>query len=249
MKPLIRVLVGFLLIAVSVGTRPLVAQQLTRKAFSDGSGSIGIAPGWHIQSAAKGTVSALGPHGASIALGLTIPCVPHNVADFFPGVPAEALFPGMPRLDFTDPARAAVDLIRYTARTSTTKIANIKIKAIEPTEVPNGKAAFIRYSATYNGKDAEFFGLYEILPVNESTGAFYYSAVAAPKESYAAQFPAMMKMWRSWSLSKSTIDKRLQEAAATLGSIDVQGVTDSVMSHRREVAEKAARDFQEYLRQ
>jgi hypothetical protein len=249
MKSLMRLLVGFLLMAVTAGTCRLAAQQLTRKTFSDGSGSIGIAPGWHVQSAANGTVSALGPHGASIALGLTVPCVPHNVADFYPGIPAAALFPGMPRLDFTDPARAAVDLIRHTARTSSTKIENIRIKAIEPTDVPNGKAAFIRYSATYNGKVAEFFGLYEILPVNESTGAFYYSAVAAPKEAYAAQFPVMMKMWRSWSLSKSTIDKRLQEAAATLGSIDVQGITDSVMSHRREVAEKAARDFQEYVRQ
>src|SRR5580704_579402 len=113
MKPQMRLLVGFLLISVSAGTCPLVAQQLTRKTFSDGSGSIGIASGWHIQSAAKGTVSALGPHGASIALGLTIPCVPHNVADFYPGVPAQALFPGMPRLDFTDPVRAAIDLIRH----------------------------------------------------------------------------------------------------------------------------------------
>lgn len=241
--------VAFLLIAVSAGRCSLDAQQLTRKTFSDGSGSIGIAPGWHIQSATNGSVSAVGPHGASIALGLTVPCVPHNVADFYPGIPPRALYPGMPRLDFTDPARAAVDMIRYTARTTSAKIANLKIRAIEPTDVPNGKAAFIRYSATYNGKNAEFFGLYEILPANESTGAFYYSAVAAPKEAYASQFPAMMKMWRSWSLSKSTIDRRLQEAAATLGSIDVQGITDSVMSHRREVAEKAARDFQEYLRQ
>ena len=115
--------------------------------------------------------------------------------------------------------------------------------------MPNGKAAFIRCSATYDGKTFEFFGLYEILPANESTGAFYYSAVVAPKESYAAQFPTMVKMWRSWSLSKSTIDSRLQNAAAILGSIDVQGISDSIMSHRREAAEAAARDFQEYLRQ
>ncbi len=249
MKPAMRLMVGLVLIAVAAATCPLVAQQLTRKSFSDGSGSIGIAPGWHIQSSGNGAVSALGPHGASIALGITVPCVPHNVADYYPGIPANALFPGMPRLDFTDPARAAVDLIRYTSRTSNNKYTNLKIKAIEATDVPNGKAAFIRYSATYNGKNAEFFGLYEILPVNESTGAFYYSSIAAPKDSYASQFPAMMKMWKSWSLSKSTIDKRLQDAATTLGSIDVQGVTDSVMSHRRDVAEKAARDFQEYVRQ
>jgi hypothetical protein len=244
-----RLLVVLLLVVASAGRVPLVAQQLTRKTFSDGSGSIGIAPGWHLQSAGNGAAFAAGPRGASIALGITVPCVPHNVADYYPAIPPGALFPGMPRLDFTDPARAAVDLIRHTARTSSVKFTNLRFKAIEPTGIPNGKAAFIRYSATYNGKNVEFFGLYEILPVNESTGAFYYSAVGAPKESYAAQFPTMMKMWRSWSLSKSTIDRRLQDAATTLGSIDVQGVTDSVMSHRREVAEQAARDFQEYLRQ
>ena len=137
-----RLWVALLLVVASAGRSPLLAQQLTRKTFSDGSGSIGVAPEWHIQSAANGAVTAAGPHGASIGLGLTVPCVPHNVADYYPGIPPGALFPGMPRLDFTDPARALVDLTQHNARASSVKFTNLRFKAIEPTDVPNGKAAF-----------------------------------------------------------------------------------------------------------
>src|SRR5579871_1108240 len=222
------------------------AQQLTRKTFSDGSGSIGLAPGYHITSSGNGAVVAAGPHGAGVVLGMTVPCVTRDVARYHPDIPSEALFPGSPRLDFTDVARAAVDLIQYTGRTSAS-IENLKIKAVERFKVPNGKGAFIRYSATLNGKKMEVFGLYEILPVDQVSGMFYYSAVSANKESYASSLPTMMKMWQSWSLNKATIKKRLQDATNALANIDVKGTTDSILAERRRVAEKAAEDVDEYI--
>src|SRR5579871_6279722 len=140
---------------------PVVAQQLTHTTFSDGSGSVGIAPGWHITSSGNGAVAASGPHGGSIMFGITVPCVTRDVANQFPDIPSNALFPGVPRVDFNDAVQASVDMIRYTAQHTSASIKNLKLKAIERGEVPNGKAAMIRYSATWNGKAVEVFGLYE----------------------------------------------------------------------------------------
>jgi hypothetical protein len=182
-------------------------------------------------------------------LGIVVNVVSRGVERKFPELPAAAVFPGVPRVDFHDPARAAVDIIRFTSQHSSVTTQNLKIKAIEPAAFPNGKAVFMRFASTVNGKDIETFGLYAIMPVDDATGVFYYSAVAADRASYPTLLPTMMKMWMSWSLSTATIRKRLQEATRTLGEIDVQGITDSVLAERRRVAEKAARDFQEYIRQ
>jgi hypothetical protein len=242
-------LYAFALVMSCVLCLPTGAQQLTRVKFADGSGTIGIASGWHITSSGNGAVAANGPHGSAIMLGITVPCVTRDVASQFPDTPSDQLFPGSPRVDFGDAARAAVDIIQYTVRHSSVSIKNLVFKAIERGELPNGHAAFIRYSATMNGKNVEVFGLYEILPVNQTSGMFYYSAVVSGKDFYASQLPTMMKMWQSWSLSDSTIKKRLQDAANALGDVDVKGTSDSIAAQRRRVAEKAAHDFQQYLRQ
>jgi hypothetical protein len=245
----ISLLCAFVFAASCAWHLPVAAQQLTRVTFPDRSGSIGLAPGWHIKSAGNGAVAAAGPGGSAITLGITVPCVTHDVARQFPDIPSNALFPGMPRVDFNDAVRAFVDMIQYTSHHSAVSVTNLKLKAVEKGEVENGHAAYIRYSATMNGKSVEVFGMYEILPVDQSSGMFYYSGVVADKGSYASQLPTMIKMWKSWSLSKETINKRLQDAADALAKVDVKGTVDAVMAERRRVAEKAAHDFQEYIRQ
>jgi hypothetical protein len=59
----------------------------------------------------------------------------------------------------------------------------------------------------------------------------------------------MMKMWNSWSISDALMQKRLQDATEALAKVDVVGTMNSVMEHRRDVALKAAREFQKYIRQ
>lgn len=228
---------------------PVQAQRLTRVQFADGSGTIGLAPGWKIINAGNGAVQAQGSNGAVIMLGIPFGVVSKDVEAQFPDIPGSQLFPGSPRVDFSDATRAALDMMRFNAQHSSGAIRNIKLRAVEPAPMPNGKAVFIRYAATLNGKPSELFGLYAIMPLDNTQGMFYSSTVAAPRVVYAKTLPTMMAMWASWSLSNATIRKRLQDAAKALGEVDVQGITDSVLSYRRDVAIKAARDFQEYLRQ
>ncbi len=59
----------------------------------------------------------------------------------------------------------------------------------------------------------------------------------------------MMKMWNSWSVSDKTLKSRLAEAAKALGEVDVAVTVDSVVKNRREVAENAAHDWNDVIRQ
>ena len=223
-------------------------QTLSRYAFPDGSGFIGLAPGWKILTAGNGAVAAKGADGA-ISLGIPLPIVSRNVAAQFPGIPSAALFPGSLRVDFSDPARAAVDMMHALDRKTPGSLRSIKIKAVEYVPVERGKAAFIRYSVTLNGVPTEAFGLYTLMPVDASQGLFVYSIVCASKDTYGKALPTMMAMWHSWSLSDAVIRKRLQDAAAALGEIDVVRARNEVMARRRKAAEDAAAACAAYIRQ
>ena len=223
-------------------------QTMTRYQFPDGSGSISLAPDWKILNAGNGAVSAKNSNGA-IALGIPVPVVSRNVAAQFPDIPSAALFPGSPRVDFTNPARAAIDMMLYMNRKSPGSARNIKIKAVEYVQMEKGKAAFMRYSVTINGVPTEAFGLYTIMPIDATQGLFFYSTVCAGKDSYSQTLPTMMAMWHSWTLSDSIIRKRLQDAATALAQVDVAGTVSEVVAHRRKVAEDAAAAFDAYLRQ
>ena len=48
------------------------AQKLTPYIFSDGSGSIGLPPGWSVTRAQLGDVSAKGPNGEALRFGMSI---------------------------------------------------------------------------------------------------------------------------------------------------------------------------------
>ncbi len=223
-------------------------QTLSRYQFPDGSGTIGLASGWKILNAGNGAVAAKGAKGA-ISLGIPLPVVSRNVAAQFPSIPNAALFPGSLRVDLTDPAHAAIDMMLAINRKTPGSLRNIKIKAVEYVPVEKGKAAFIRYSVTLNGVPSEAFGLYTLLPIDATQGMLFYSIVCASKDTYGKALPTMMAMWHSWSLSDAVIRKRLQDAATALGEIDVVGARNEVTAHRRKVAEAAAEDCDAYIRQ
>lgn len=223
-------------------------QMLSRYRFPDGSGSVSLAPGWKILNAGNGAVAAKSAGGA-ISLGIPIPVVSSNVASQFPGIPPAALFPGSLRVDFSDPAHAAVDMMRAMDRQSPGSLRNIKIKAIEYIPVKSGKSVLMRYSVTLNGIPTEAFGLYTLKPVDSAQGLFVYSIVCASKATYGKALPTMMAMWQSWSISDATIRKRLQDAAAALGEVDVVGARNEAIAHRRQAAEEAAAACDAYIRQ
>ncbi len=222
------------------------AQTLTPTHLPDDSGTIGLAQGWKLLPGSGGGVALLsGPNGALMSLGRPVAVVVKGVEQQFPDVPE--VFPGVPRVDFTDAVQAQIDLMEFLGPRAGAKL--LKFRAVEPAQMPNGVAAFTRVAVSIKGKPFESFGLYAIMPVDNAQGMFYFSEIGAPAKDYARLYPTMMKMWNSWSVSDKTLKARLAGAAKALGEVDVAGTVDSVVKNRREVAENAAQDWNDVIRQ
>jgi hypothetical protein len=238
---------GALLAAFAALTPAAFAQKLTTTQIPDGTGSIGLAEGWKMASGANGAVSAVGPNGAMMDLGIPLNVVTRGVEALFPDVGAAA-FPGVTRVDFNDPVRAFLDVAA--AIGPKTGIRLTKIRSIEYiTGWPNGKAAYIRYTVSVKGKSQEAFGIYAIMPIDNVSGMFYYSVVTAPTATFNKQFPTMLAMWKSWSLNDATARQRLADAAASLAGVDYAGAMKSVNENRKAAGERTAARFNAYIRQ
>ena len=145
---------------------------LTRVAFPDGSGSIGLARGWTLKYAAQGAADIAGPvagSGMSIGANLTVP------------------------FTSSDPAQALVLMARR-------QNPNLRVTIIDskPTAWQNGRAAFVRYRTVLNGQSMDYFGLFAISPVDGQQVFFYTSYLQAPtgREQSRHQFRRIRVMSR-----------------------------------------------------
>lgn len=221
------------------------AQTLTQSPFPDGSGSIGVAAGWKLESAANGAAVITHPSGAAVVVGMPFNVVTRGVERYFPDVPV--VFPGVPRVDFSDPVRAGLDFAAAKAQETGSRVT--RVRAVEPIQWPNGRAAFVRSSGTVQGKPVETFGVYAVMPLDHVNAVFYCSQVYAPAGEFQKFYPAMMAMWGSWSVKDATLRARLQSAAKALGEVDFAGTVDEAVRKRREAAEAAAVKWNAYIRQ
>jgi hypothetical protein len=233
---------GFLAIT-SLAPSSSQAQTLKTQKFPDGSGQIGVVPGWKID-AAQGAVTLTGPGSAMMQLGQYKFVFAHNFDQqtLTPGVNPE-----VPRVHLDNPVRALIDSIAPLQKQGI--ISRFKIKAVEPASGFTGRAAFIRYSFLFQGKAMEAFGLFMIVATDSQSGSSFYSFVMAPTESFAKRLPEMNAMWQSWSLSPKLLKDRLDAATKIIGEIDMPGKLDSIQQERRKVALKAARDFQGFIKE
>ena len=227
------------------------AQGLKTKRFADGSGSVGVAAGWSVKDSGNGGAALSGPGGAEMILGLNVPVVSTDVERIYAGsgIPGRALFPGSLRVNFASPVAALLDLATQQGRKTGNASRITRIRRVEPVQWPNGRAALIQFSGTVSGRPTESYGLFAIQPIDNVQGLFYFSSVAAPAGAYSKLLPAMLAMWKSWSVSKGTQQRRLDAASKSLAEVDWAGAIDSVTQHRRQVAETAARQFDRYIRQ
>lgn len=237
---------GAAMAAFAALTPAAFAQKLTMTSFPDGSGKIGVASGWKMTAGVNGAVDLVGPNGAAIDLGIPTSVVTRGVEAIFPDVGAAA-FPGTPRVDFSDPVRAFLDVVA--AHGPKLGVRVTRIRSVEYVPTPNGRGAFIRYSALIKGKPFEAFGLYAILPIDNVQAMFYFSVVTAPASDFNKQFPTMMAMWKSWSLSDATAKKRLDDAAKALAGVDYKVTMDAVHRERKAAGERTAAQFNTYIRQ
>ncbi len=220
------------------------AQKLKTEKFVDGSGHVGVAPGWKLADSGSGGAILSGPGGAAMQLGQFRFVLAHNFDQMTltPGVNPE-----VPRVHLNDPVRAMIDATMVLVRQGI--ISKLKLKGVEPAPwITAGRAALIRYSFVYQGKPVEAYGLFIIAQTDQQSGTYFYSFVTAPPEVYAKRFPEMKAMWNSWSVSQKTLQERMDNAAKIIGEIDVPSNLDTFQQKQRLSALAAARNFQKFIR-
>ena len=231
------------LTAVSLSTGVASAQNLKTQKFPDGTGQIGVAAGWKLADGGSGGAKLAGPSGAGMALGQIQFVLAHNFdrMTLTPGVNPE-----VPRVHLNDPVVATMEMLNLLQRVGGLK--SVKIKAVERVPGFGMPAAFLRYSATVQGKPMEFYGLYLLAQTDQQSGSYFYSVLMAPPGVFAKQLPVMNAMWKSWSLSPKAVYERLDTAAKIIGEVDIPSHLDGGMQKRRLDALKAARNFQALIR-
>lgn len=175
--------------------------KLTPTQLPDGSGQIGLPPGWRITNSYKGTVDAVGPNGEALGLG----------GYFAVNSPrAGGRFPNVPTVDFSDLVRAFRDVAAFQRQP-------ITILDSRPIEMQAaGQWAFIRSRTTINGQSYDGLGLYGIMPIDDIQGIFYNSYAVAPSAIFNDALPSMWAAWQSWGVSDAVLRERILSAVSSM---------------------------------
>ena len=182
------VALGMVLLAGS--TSPASAQRLQTTQFEDGTGSIGLPPGWQINSVYRGRVTCVGPNGAAVILGL-----PWGIQhpDALTDLPTYGKYP-LARTGDIVTALGEV-LRKHTGSTLRSVSGNPAPQAFRG--VP---AYYLLYEFEQNGRMMTGLGYFTTLSYGNSVPGWelYSSAVVAPREQFPQLLPTMLQMWNSW---------------------------------------------------
>jgi hypothetical protein len=182
------VALGMVLLAGSVS--PTSAQTLQRIQFEDGTGSIGLPPGWRITSVYRGRVTCAAPNGAGVSFGIPFSIqIPGALRD----LPAYGKFPLAPVGDILTALREV--LRKYFGATLRSVSGNPAPQAIRG--VP---AAYLLYEFERNGRVFTGLGYFTTLSYGNNTPGWelYGSAVVAPRDQFPQMLQTMLQMWNSW---------------------------------------------------
>jgi hypothetical protein len=166
------------------------AVKLTQKEFEDGTGSIGVAPGWRYESAYRGTVQCLGPNNAAVVLGFpwTVTRPDSEVAQF--------VGPDQPMAAVGDIPNALREVLAKKVRAT---LKSLRSQSAPPA-IDGVPAYYMLYEYVQDGKTFVALGYLTTLNYGPSSPSWtlYASAVVAPKDQFMKQLPTMLAMWKSW---------------------------------------------------
>jgi hypothetical protein len=198
--------------------------QLTRVNFPDGSGSIGLAPGWELMYANQGAADLKGPlpySGMSIGTNLTVP----YTSD--------------------DPAQAIQMMAQQSAQQQGKTIRLTMIDS-KPTPWQNGNASFLRYRTVMDGQSIDYFGLFAITRFDGSQVFLYSSYIQGGSANFAQVLPVGLKIWGSWSVNPAVFAERLRKAADSMR--ETGDLLSSANSNRQRAYDGINAGWSEYFR-
>lgn len=191
----------------SPGAAPHAVPQLTRTRLPDGSGFIGLAPGWRIGDAYKGALDAAGPNGELLSLGV-----------------ANKVLPSMPGRGPYRPPWPAFQMYVNILNKGALQNGQMTLRLIEqqPDQFRNGEAAWLDYELTTQGKKRRGFAWVATARLPSDIGAwfFYTSSAGAPAEIFGRELPTMIAMWKSWGVNQEVFRERMDSAIRSMHEIN-----------------------------
>jgi hypothetical protein len=168
----------------------MTQKKLKTQNFADGTGSIGIAPGFTLVDQKRDSIIITGPDGTQVALGqygtTIVPQAVQFGAEKFATVTH----------DLSDPLRATADFVEQAGRKTGKPM---RLKILEQKAIPSQgmRAVVIRYrvegAALFEG-----FGFFAAGPVGSGMGQTYASFIGAPSAAAFKKYaPTMLAMWQS----------------------------------------------------
>lgn len=182
---------------------PRPVPQLQTVQIPDGSGTVGLPPGWRIRNAYNGAVDIDGPNGVYLGLaGRTL----YTTAQY------AQMFPDMFYVSSLEPGQAIMDIAQQnTARGAPTQA---QILSNDPVPSQNGQqAAFLRVRQTTQGTTYDIFGYYSLAQTDVSQVVGYYTLFQGPPGVFDQLLPEALAIWGSWSANPQFLTARLMDAA------------------------------------
>ncbi len=205
--------------------------QLTPTQLPDGSGRIGLAQGWRVVNSYKGTVDVQGPHGEIMGLGLPV---------FVNSKMMGGMYPNVPKVDFNDPVRAALDYAAFMHQ----QVRVIDAKPVQTAAA--GRWAFMRFQTVINNIPCDGLGLYGIMPVDQTQGMLYISYAISRSQDFRSSLPLMWAMWQSWGVSDATLRERLNSALSSMR--DTGDIITGSYWDRQDSYARVNRNWSDYMR-
>jgi len=177
----------WLIVLLVFGT---ASAQLTQARLSDGTGTIGLAPGFQMGEAYRGSVSAVHPNGSTISLG-----IPYVVVS-----PDSSLLslPSAQQSPIAYPGDLGTALREVLAKRFQARLVSL-ISRPAPQAIAGVPAYYAMYDFVQNGVMYAGIGYFTTLSYGPNDPwQMYSSVIVAPRANFAQMYPALMAMWRSW---------------------------------------------------
>ena len=170
--------------------------KLKTKVFPDETGTIGLAPGWILDGAYRGSCGCNGPDGQKLLMGF-----PWNILR----VGHPLLNDPIAKQAWKDQARAKDGDLETALRQVIESKGDARLLSLRSRPAPPGlegvPAKYFLYEFTSKGKKITALGYFSSVVTNDNTlpsWSLYSSAVMAPSNRFMKDLPTMMAMWNSW---------------------------------------------------